>query len=648
MQPARYRGRKTCGELAEERNCHTLIDAVPDFIYAKDKQHRFILTNRAHADARGLSSPAGMMGKTDRDFFPPHLADEFFAEEQKLLLNGVPLLNHEQTSLGYVGGSNWVITNKVPLKNIEGEIIGLVGITRDISDRKLAEEALLESEQRFRNAVLHAPFPIMIHTEDGEVLHISDMWTEITGYTQAEIPTIRDWAERAYDRGKEDVTALIKKIMAPAEVVKAGEFEIHTKAGEKHIWDFVAAPVGHIADGRRIISTMAVDITDRKRAEDALRASEQRFYQVAENFDQVLYLQTVEDARLLYVNPRIETLAPIARDSFYIGENVLMSLFHPDDVQMLMQKLGTREYIEEDSIDVELRLLQSTHQLRWVRLRTFPIRDEHGVMQLRAGTLEDITERKAAQDALLKAFDKEKELNELKTRFVSMASHEFRTPLAGILATVETLKAYRHRMTNEQIDLKFDNINNRIDHLTMLTNDVLQLTRMQSKRITVNMAPLQLDAQCRILLDEFQARPDLKHELVYTCNDPARWITLDSKLIQQILTNLISNAIKYSPDADTVFIDLHYTDTQVTITVRDIGIGIPEADFKHLFEPFHRAGNVGAIAGTGLGLVITKEAVEVQGGTITVESEVGQGTTFFITFPTQSQGVAHDEEDPRN
>ncbi len=252
-------------------------------------------------------------------------------------------------------------------------------------------------------------------------------------------------------------------------------------------------------------------------------------------------------------------------------------------------------------------------------------------------SIRDITIRKRAEEELRKALEKERELGELKSRFVSMASHEFRTPLATILALTETLSAYRHRLTDEQIEQRYGKIKEQVGHLKDIMEDVLLLARMQARRVEFNPVILQLDALCRSVLDEFQTRPDITHHMVYTCNDAPREVRVDRKLMRQIINNLVSNAIKYSAGGATIMVNLDYTAENVVFSVRDEGIGIPEADLKHLFEPFHRAANVGNISGTGLGLVITKESVDLHGGAITVESQVGVGTTFSVSIPIRIQ-----------
>ena len=214
-----------------------------------------------------------------------------------------------------------------------------------------------------------------------------------------------------------------------------------------------------------------------------------------------------------------------------------------------------------------------------------------------------------------------------------MASHEFRTPLATILAVTETLSAYRHKMQDEQIDQRLSKIQVQVEHLKNVIDDVLQLAQIQAQKVVFNPVRVDLDAMCRSVLDEFQSRPNIKHELIYTCDAKLQEAYFDKRLMRQIINNLMSNAVKYSPDGKTIRITLDQKENNLVFKIQDQGIGIPEADLKHLFEPFHRADNVGTISGTGLGLVITKESVELHGGTITVESQVGVGTTFTVIIP---------------
>jgi PAS domain S-box-containing protein len=237
------------------------------------------------------------------------------------------------------------------------------------------------------------------------------------------------------------------------------------------------------------------------------------------------------------------------------------------------------------------------------------------------------------QDALREALATEKELGELKSRFVSMASHEFRTPLATILALSETLDAYRHKMEEDEIEECLNNIKIQISHLKRLMEDVLLLARMQARRQEFNPVKQNVLPVLRSVIYEFQNRSDIQHQLIFTSNRDEFEAYLDPKLVRQVASNLLSNAIKYSPADRPIEINLECSPEDIILSIKDYGIGIPENDLKHLFEPFHRASNVGIISGTGLGLVITKESVELHGGTINLESHINVGTKFIVRIP---------------
>lgn len=169
-----------------------------------------------------------------------------------------------------------------------------------------------------------------------------------------------------------------------------------------------------------------------------------------------------------------------------------------------------------------------------------------------------------------------------------------------------------------------------------IMEDVLQLARIQAGRQKFEPVVTNLDVLCREMVEEFNAQMPSVGRVQYTRAGNSRQVNLDVRLMRQVIGNLISNALKYSPEDQPVKVELAQTESHSIITVRDKGIGIPAEDRKHLFEPFHRATNVGTISGTGLGLSITKQSVELHGGTITVDSQIGQGTIMTVTIPVQS------------
>ena len=226
----------------------------------------------------------------------------------------------------------------------------------------------------------------------------------------------------------------------------------------------------------------------------------------------------------------------------------------------------------------------------------------------------------------------------MKSNFVWMASHEFRTPLATIRATSETLMNYWGRMNDEQRNTRFQTVIQQVEHMRRMLDDFLMMGRMDAKKVEAVYVPVMIEPYLRALRDELQTVFQ-KHLLqLFSHIDNRLYIDADEMLLRQMVSNLISNAVKYSSEGSAVDIVLDRDNHYLYIEVTDRGIGIPLADQKHLFEAFHRAKNVRTIAGTGLGLAITKRAVDFHHGDISLSSIKDEGTTFQIKLPIKQTG----------
>jgi signal transduction histidine kinase len=253
---------------------------------------------------------------------------------------------------------------------------------------------------------------------------------------------------------------------------------------------------------------------------------------------------------------------------------------------------------------------------------------------------QEIRDRKQAEEQLREleahlreALAQEKELSELKSQIISTISHEYRTPLTTISSSTEMLERYRHRWDDDKQVKHFRRIQASIQHMTALVNDVLFINKAEFEKLEFQPAPLDLVTFFHEIVDELQSTLSDKHRLTFTSLGNCRECNFDAKLLRQILSNLISNAIKYSPKGGTVSLQLTCEDKKVIFSCADEGIGIPPEDERKLFDSFSRASNVGMIGGTGLGLSIVKKCVELHSGEIAVESEVGVGTTFTVSLP---------------
>ncbi|MES2951229.1 MAG: ATP-binding protein [Pseudomonadota bacterium] len=251
--------------------------------------------------------------------------------------------------------------------------------------------------------------------------------------------------------------------------------------------------------------------------------------------------------------------------------------------------------------------------------------------------IRDITQRRQAEEEIRTSLEKQKELNQLKSRFVSMASHEFRTPLATILSSSDLLAHYYDRLPTAERTELFDAIAIAVKRMTKMLEDILVIGKDEEERMEYKPVPMALDTFCAALVQEQQSElaiaGPLRHSLQLTISGNQPHGHFDEKLMRHIFGNLLSNAVKYSPRGGLVGFDVYCAEDGFTLTVSDQGIGIPEADLPRLFETFHRATNVGNIVGTGLGLAIVKRSVELHCGTIAVNSTLGKGTVFTVSLP---------------
>ncbi|WP_245590625.1 hybrid sensor histidine kinase/response regulator [Adhaeribacter aquaticus] len=239
----------------------------------------------------------------------------------------------------------------------------------------------------------------------------------------------------------------------------------------------------------------------------------------------------------------------------------------------------------------------------------------------------------AAQQEIKKALQKEKELNELKSRFVTIASHEFRTPLSTILSSASLISRYKTLEEDDKRQKHVNRIKSAVNNLTGILNDFLSLSRIEEGKIYNVPTTFDLENFAAEVVDEMQSYIKVGQQIYYQhlgLNSP---VTLDKQLLKNILLNLLSNASKYSGEGKNIYLFTEITPNQIKVKVKDEGIGIPETDQAHLFTLFFRAQNASNCEGTGLGLHIVKRYVDIMNGSLSFQSKLDQGTTFTIELP---------------
>ncbi len=252
--------------------------------------------------------------------------------------------------------------------------------------------------------------------------------------------------------------------------------------------------------------------------------------------------------------------------------------------------------------------------------------------ELEKKVIERTEELRASESKLRESYEKEKQLGELKSRFVSMASHEFRTPLSSILSSANLIGRYEATEQNDKRMKHVKRIESSVRNLTTILNDFLSLEKLESGKVRYNPVEIEIQEYIQHVIDEMSLISKSDQEIVHF-HEGNQQIVADEHLLKNIIINLLSNGIKYSPEGKNVELHTQYSRGKISIQVKDYGIGIPQEDQKLMFTRFFRAHNVTNIQGTGLGLTIVKRYLDLMGGEIWFESQEGVGTTFFVEIP---------------
>jgi two-component system sensor kinase FixL len=266
-------------------------------------------------------------------------------------------------------------------------------------------------------------------------------------------------------------------------------------------------------------------------------------------------------------------------------------------------------------------------------LRQYALHLEDLVNERTESLKKSLDDLHAAKEEVSLSLEKEKELGQLKSRFVSMASHEFRTPLSAVQLSASLIDKYAQPFDNPNIRKHVAKIKNSVANLTTILNDFLSLEKLEAGKVEPAFQTFDLVKLAEEIIEELQMVAKQNQNIIYQHTGTGSMVTLDANLLRNCVVNLVGNAIKYSGENTFIEFNTELTDTACIITVKDNGIGIPETDQKHLFEAFFRAHNTGNIPGTGLGLNIVARYAKLMNGTVGFKSEVNKGTLFTISFP---------------
>jgi len=375
-------------------------------------------------------------------------------------------------------------------------------------------------------------------------------------------------------------------------------------------------------DGRRYVVVTFSDITERTLQ---LERSEERYRQVVEHAYEGIVV--TQDGFVKFANARAAELAGRSLEDLY--RTPFPEMIHPEDRPRVLQNYLKRMRGEPTENHYDFRVLSPRGEARWVTISAVKIDWEGKPATL--NFLTDADERKRAEEELRRAFAKERELSELKTRFVALASHEFKSPIATILSSVELLEDFGERLPEAQRREVMSLVKGALRRMTDMLDQVLLIGRAESQGLEFQPHAVDPRAFCEQLIEETR-RAAGGAAITFLRRGQAGRRLLDDKLLRHALGNLLTNAIKFSNGA-RVTLELEADGEDVAFRVRDEGIGIPDADRPRIFSTFHRAANAQDVEGTGLGLAIVQHCVRRHGGSVDFESTLGSGTTFTVRVP---------------
>ena len=386
--------------------------------------------------------------------------------------------------------------------------------------------------------------------------------------------------------------------------------------------------IAELAEARQRVTGLEAAEAERQQLDAALRASETRYRRLFETAQDGILLLDAATGQITDVNPFLVKMLGYSHAEF-VGKH-LWEIGPFKDVaesKLAFEQLQSEEYIRYEDLPLETR--------DWHRVDVEFVSNVYLVngVKIIQCNIRDITAHIQGKEDMHRALEKEKELNNLKSNFVSLTSHEFRTPLTTILSSAEMLEYYGTGWTTERQHEHLHRIQTAVKYMTTLLNDILIIGKAEAGKLELMPIPLDLVKFCRDLVEEQQLTDKARHILTFNSLAECVPTRMDEIQLRHILSNLLSNAMKYSPPGSTVQFDLVCQAGQAIFQIEDQGIGIPPEDQTHLFEAFHRASNVRNISGTGLGMAIVKKSVELHGGTIDVASQVGAGTTVIVRLP---------------
>lgn len=527
------------------------------------------------------------------------------------------------------GSLIWVRVTARPTTDLNGNTLRIAGSNTDITLEKLYETKIAESQERYIELVDNLRETVFQLNKSGKIIFLNEAWKILSGTSIAESME-KDFRSFIIpeDQGKFD--AMLEHLLITKNDYRSCLVRINGKMDEVKWAEIYARSFFKKGNEPYILGTI-IDVSQRQLTEQKLKESETRYRLISENISDLVTLQD-EQGSFIYVSPSVHAILGLGEDQL-IGKTPRQIWKENAIKDTAWEKDIFDTHIENRKSYAFSKSNGTPIWLETVRSIVYTDNDEGFIIQ---STTRDISAFKEAELSLKTALDKQRELNELKSNFISMASHEFRTPLTTIRSSIQLLEEYGKSAPEEQ-KLKmlkhYARIKEQIERVTRLMNDVLTLGKFDAGKTSLNAKPQDLYKFCEEIISDHFSHASDKRKIKLISNGKAHALFFDPSLLSHVLLNLLSNALKYSQGRPDPELEIQFKDKVVSIIVRDFGIGIPEEDLDLVFQSFYRSKNAIDVPGTGLGLVITKEFVELHNGTINIRSELNKQTEVIVNLP---------------
>lgn len=514
------------------------------------------------------------------------------------------------------GSYGWTHSRAVPMLNDQGEITEWFGAATDITANKQAEEALRESEERLRITMASATDYAIITTNAAGIIEGWSSGAErILGYKAVE--AIGQPADIIFTPEDKTVGAPEQEMKKAREEGRAADDRWHMrKDGSRFFVSGVMTPIqnGQLSGYVKV----AQDMTERREAEEALRLSEERYRTVIESAEMGAWDWNISENKVIW-NKEHYIMLGAGLQHQPMDAEYFLHFIHPDDKERVTNTL-LEAVATNGTYQAEFRIIREDNgEIRWMSGFGRVVELRYGLATRMVGVMSDITERKA--------------MEQQKDDFIGIASHELKTPVTSIKAYAQVLMDSFEKTGDAKSTRLMQRLDIQVDRLTSLIGNLLDTTKIAEGQLPLHLETFNFNDLITDRIEDLQRLSQAHQLVVKHCEDIT--ITADRERIGQVLTNLVSNAIKYSPQGKEVALSCHLANNFLTIEVQDQGIGISEEMQQKVFDRFFRVkdSQLQTFPGMGLGLYITAGIVHRHSGTISVKSELGQGSTFSFTLP---------------